>query len=446
MHKLIPTNNQSASLRNHLIRGAFGSFVLKLTQTAAGFLLSVFLARQLGSEGYGSYSFCISMVTLLSIPAMLGGQNLLVREVAAYCAREEFSFLRGLLIRMRQASLAASFFIAFCAATAAHLMMDTGPLRDILPSAFCLVPLLSAMNLQNAALRGLHHVLLGQISFSLMPLLFIAIMTFLNLSAHFILTPTIAIWIHVSTLLLLVLGVGRLLHLHLPKEITLHIPAYETVRWIKSLLPFLFTGMMQTCNNEASVILLGIMQNTDSVGLFRVAQRGSDLVLFALLSINMVIAPTISELYAKGEKDRLQNIITKSTLLVTAFALLTSLTLVFCGKWLVPLIFGAEYAPAYAPLVVLCFGQLFNACMGSVGLILNMIGMENLVTVGITIAAISNLLLNAILIPIWGPTGAALANSAALLVWNTLLATWLYKKSGIVSFVVLPRFKTKVLV
>ena len=128
-------------------------------------------------------------------------------------------------------------------------------------------------------------------------------------------------------------------------------------------------------------------------------------------------------------------------MLITAFALLTSLALVFGGRWLVPFIFGVEYAQAYAPLVVLCFGQLFNACMGSVGLILNMIGMENLVTRGITIAAISNLLLNAILIPLWGPTGAALSNSVALLVWNTLLATWLYKKSGIVSFVVLPRFK-----
>jgi len=444
MRNLIPTNYQGASLRGHLIRSTFGSFVLKLTQTAAGFLLSVFLARGLGTEGYGTYSFCISMVTLLSIPAMLGGQNLLVREVASYCARGEFSFLRGLLIRIRQASLVSSFLIAFCAALAAYLILDAGPLRAILPFAFCLVPLLSAMNLQNAALRGLHHVLLGQISFSLMPLLFIAIITILDLGTNFILTPNNAVWIHAGTLLLLVLWIGRLLHLHLPKEVTHRVPAYETRKWIKSLLPFLFTGMMQTCNNEASVILLGIIQNTDSVGLFRVAQRGSDLVLFALLSINMAIAPTISDLYAKGEKDRLQNIITKSTLLVAVFALLTSLTLVFMGKWLVPFIFGEEYAPAYAPLAVLCLGQLFNACMGSVGLILNMIGMENLVTRGITIAAISNLLLNAILIPQWGPTGAALANSIALLVWNTLLATWLYKKSGIVSFVVLPRFKTKI--
>ena len=441
MRKLIPEKNQSSSLRSYLIRGAFGSFVLKLTQTTAGFLLSVFLARRLGSEGYGTYSFCISIVTLLSIPAMLGCQNLLVKEVASYCAQGKFAFLCGLLIRIRQASLVSSFFISFCATVVAYRLIDSGPFRNVLLSAFCLVPLLSAMNLQNAALRGLRHVFLGQISLSLMPLLLIAIIMFSYLITNFILTPISVIWIHAITLLLLVLGIGRLLHLKLPKEIAHHVPAYETDRWVKSLLPFLFTEMMLTCNNEASVILIGIIQNTDSVGLFRVAQRGSDLVHFGLLSINMAIAPTISELFAKGEINRLQNIITKSTLLVTAFALLTSLTLIFLGKWLIPFIFGEEYIQAYVPLVVLCFGQLFNACMGSVGLILNMIGMENFVTRGITIAAISNLFLNAILIPQWGATGAAIANSIALVVWNTLLATWLFKRSGIVSFVILPRFK-----
>jgi len=149
--------------------------------------------------------------------------------------------------------------------------------------------------------------------------------------------------------------------------------------------------------------------------------------------VNMAIAPTISQMYTKGEKERLQRMISKSILAVMVFALPVALVLILGGKWILPFVFGQEYVPAYLPLVILCMGQLLNACMGSVGLILNMAGLERITAKGVAIAAIINIVLNAVLIPFLGTIGAAIATSITLMIWNFLLFIWLYRETGIVS-------------
>jgi len=432
--------DQSPPLRNFLIRGAFGSLVLKLSQTGFGFLLAVLLARLLGVKGFGTYVFCLSIVNILTILAMLGGQSLLVREVAVYRAKKEFSFLRGLLRQIRQVSIMASIILALSAALIGWIVFQRSPVRNVFLLSIFLVPLLTTMNLQNAALRGMQRILLGQISLTLVPVLFVAMIGILFLFFGITLRPESAIIVHAISIGLMVLLTGFLLRKYLLEEIGKSEPAYETRRWIKSMLPLLFTGIMQVFNNEASVVFLGIMQNTESVGLFRVAQRGADLIPFGLLSVNMAIAPTVAELYSKGEKDRLQNIVSKSVLLITAFALPVALVLILFGNRFIPLVFGQEYSLAYVPLVILCFGQLFNACAGSVGVILNMIGLERYVTRGITIAATMNVFLNFFLIPNWGTTGAATATTLSLICWNIMLAFWLYKQTGLVSIFMPKKF------
>jgi O-antigen/teichoic acid export membrane protein len=59
--------------------------------------------------------------------------------------------------------------------------------------------------------------------------------------------------------------------------------------------------------------------------------------------------------------------------------------------------------------------------MGSVAQLLNMTGHERDMARGVVIAAISNIVLNAVLIPPFGMQGAAIATATTLLIWNYLL-------------------------
>jgi O-antigen/teichoic acid export membrane protein len=58
---------------------------------------SVLLARLLGPEGFGYYSFAMALVPLLAIPVSSGLQQLATRQVVSYRLAEQFSLARGLV-------------------------------------------------------------------------------------------------------------------------------------------------------------------------------------------------------------------------------------------------------------------------------------------------------------------------------------------------------------
>jgi O-antigen/teichoic acid export membrane protein len=423
------------SLRRHLIRGASGSLILKIANTGLALLLAVVLARVLGVEGFGIYAFCMSMVQILTVPAMLGGQQLLVREVAAYQTKGEFHFLRGLLTRFRQASFLASVLLAFAAAGVAYVFYQDSQMLAPFLIALCIVPLLSAVQLHGAALRGLRYILYQPLTQALRPGLVIVIVGSIYWFVWSNPGPEVALSAQLAGTAFLALLTYLLLRWLLPSEAKNAQPGYEISRWVKSALPFVFASGMQILNKETSIVMLGIMQDPQDVGLFRVAQRGALLIPFGLQAVNMAIAPTISQMFTNGEKERLQRMISKSILAVMAFAIPVALILILGGKWILPYVFGPEYALAYLPLVILCLGQLINSGMGSVGVILNMVGLERFTAKGVAIAAVTSITLNAALIPVFGVIGAAIATSASLIIWNILLLIWLYKKTGILSII-----------
>ena len=74
----------------------------------------------------------------------------------------------------------------------------------------------------------------------------------------------------------------------------------------------------------------------------------------------------------------------------------------------------------------LALGQLVNAGMGSVGALLNMTDHERDTLRGVAIAAVANVVLGLVLIPLYGLEGAAIATAVPLIIWNLLLrqAVW----------------------
>jgi O-antigen/teichoic acid export membrane protein len=192
---------------------------------------------------------------------------------------------------------------------------------------------------------------------------------------------------------------------------------------------------MFVINNRTDAIMLGIMQGNESVGLYNVANRGAMLISFILVAVNQSLAPSIAKLYAEGNLSKLQSIITKSSRTIIFGSLPIALILIIFGKWFL-LIFGSEFTAAYLTLVILSFGQLINATMGSVGLLLDMTGHERDTAVGVGTTAILNIILNALFIPIWGVNGAAIATAISTIAWNIILFFYVKKRLGITPSIV----------
>jgi O-antigen/teichoic acid export membrane protein len=297
--------------------------------------------------------------------------------------------------------------------------------------ALIMLPLITLISLRQAALRGLKKVVISQLPEMLIqPVLFIGliIVAYLLLAKSF--RPPWAVGMNViATGVTLVIGAG-LLYKSLPQPVKKASPEYKTGTWVHSALPLLFAAGMQVINAKTDTIMLGAMKGAKTVGIYSVAIRGAELITFILFSVNTVLAPTIASLYAAKDIKQLQQLITKSTRLILLFSLPIGLGLIlFSHRFL--LLFGHEFTQGRTALTILSAGQLVNATLGSVNLLLVMTGYERDAALGIGISALLNIILNATLIPLWGIEGAATATASSMTLWNILLAIWVYKRLGI---------------
>jgi O-antigen/teichoic acid export membrane protein len=86
-------------------------------------------------------------------------------------------------------------------------------------------------------------------------------------------------------------------------------------------------------------------------------------------------------------------------------------------------------------LVLLMFGFLARAATGPTEYLLNMTGNQNVVALIYGIAAIGNIGLNLMMIPVWGAIGAAAATAIAVLVSTMCLALAVRRRLGITAFI-----------
>jgi len=146
-----------------------------------------------------------------------------------------------------------------------------------------------------------------------------------------------------------------------------------------------------------------------------------------------VVAPRFADLWARGEKDRLQRLVTRSAQVVLAFNILVTVAFVLAGRPFFRLVFGLEFDDSYIPLLILLGGQVVSSAAGSVALLLNMTGYERDAATRMAVAATLNIPLNLVLVPTWGIEGAAAATAVSMGAWNVMLWWRVRQRLGINS-------------
>jgi O-antigen/teichoic acid export membrane protein len=417
-----------------LVKGTAGSLAVKVSSIAIGVITSMTLARMLGAGGFGVYAYALAMVSLLGVPALLGLPQLLVRNIAAYQTQSAWGLTRGLLRRANQAVLLASIGLLFLTAVigrslARHFEPET---EVTLYLSLVILPLAALTATRQAALWGFRHVVAGQVpDLLLRPLFFLALVAAANLFVDKGFSPAWAMSMQVIASATALFVAGGLLTRKLPQVVCEARATYKTRSWAYSALPLLVISGLHVVNSHADILILGALKGPEAAGVYRVAARGAELVVLVLAAVNVTLQPTIAGLYASRDMARLQRVITASARGVLLFSLPVGLVLILFGERLLPIFFGQEFTRGATALSILSAGQLVNAAMGSVGVLLNMTGHERDTAMGVGIAAVANIALNALLIPPLGIAGAAAATTASLIIWNILLAVRAYQRTGI---------------
>ena len=425
------------SLKKQLLRVGLASIIIRVIGTALSFFLAVILARTLGADGFGIYSFVLSLLIILAIPIQSGFPNLAVRETSKASINGNWLLIKGIwLWTVKIISIYTLLLLLLFLPYFFNIHWLSNDRQQVLIVGFFLIPFIAILNTQGAIIRGLGKVIIGIIPDTIIrPGLALIFMVFvISFSSKCILTPHTAMLLYTTSVFSALCISFILMWRLIPKNHrNLALFNIEKVKWKKAVYPLTIVGGLQIMYVYIDIIILGFFHSDQEVGIYRVVGQLGTLVVFGLTAINQMLHPYFSKLYATKDMHNLQKIVSYSSLAIFAFATIPALIFLVGGEFILKFIFGDLYVMGFVPLIILTIGQLANATFGSVGALLNMTGHEKDAMRGMFYSLFINVILAFLLIPQYGMVGAAISTAISLVVWNMILHYYVKKRLDIES-------------
>ena len=126
--------------------------------------------------------------------------------------------------------------------------------------------------------------------------------------------------------------------------------------WRRSATHFFIISATTVITAQTGTVLLGALSTSANAGLFAVATRGVGIILLGITAVTTVLAPSAARMWAQGDIDRLQRIVTMSSRATGAFAIPVAIALMVFGGYFLSL-FGSDFRGATLALQILCVGR-----------------------------------------------------------------------------------------
>jgi O-antigen/teichoic acid export membrane protein len=173
----------------------------------------------------------------------------------------------------------------------------------------------------------------------------------------------------------------------------------------------------------------------EEVAVYGVASRLIQ-VMAALPGLASFLIPQeLALLYADGRRADMERLARQAATAMAMVSAVAFVGLLVLARPLLGLAFGDVYARGAGVVLLLAVGSFWDTASGSAGYALQMTGHHVrllLLTAG---AAVLNVVLSVLLVPVWGGLGIALATSTTLVVLNIAMVRAARQLVGIRTFV-----------
>ncbi|MDN5848701.1 MAG: oligosaccharide flippase family protein [Nitrococcus sp.] len=416
-----------------LRKGATGAFGVQAGAAGLGMIAHMVLARLLGAEQYGSYVLTLTWIGLLLIPALLGQDKSVVRFLSGYVYRGEWSLARGSLRGIRAMVLVSSGAVALLGATLTYLLRSSlgAILEQSLLIGFVLLPILAQLQLSGALHRALKRpISSGLFNEILRPVALLVVVLGLWFMLHLQITAALAIGASaLAALIALILSSWLLAHVWPPEAKAVR-PAYEFRAWSKVGMNMFLGGALDLTVARLDVLVIGALAGSAAVGPYYAAVQLARLAGYAGDAVRTNLGPMIAERYGAGEHEVVKELAHRAAWLTFTVVVPIVTLLAASGYWLLSL-FGPAFTVAYVPLLILLAGRCLAATGGQPGTLMTMTRFEREVVFIRGGAAVLNLLLCLLLIPLLGTIGVAIGTAAHFIAVRFCSAIFVRRRTNI---------------
>lgn len=401
------------------------------------FMINVIIIRSITQAEYGLYSLGLVFVNILAVASLLGLQVGTPRYIALFRSRDESERVKEAITTLLTASITFSILSAILLYISSDFLSSKffDPALSKPLKIFSLtIPFLVSINALSALYRGFGRVELKVVFQDFLKngffILLLIIISLIGGSLERIII-TFVFSLFVTSLLFFFYFWKNLPSPLAPLKIS-RMPLSKELIFFS--IPLMATSILAMVITWTDTLMLGYFKGPEVVGLYNGALPLATLIPIALSSMGFIYVPIASSLYGKGqicEMGRVYQVLTKWVFSIS-FPIFFILFL-FPGTVLIVL-FGPNYIDASLALRILAIGFIFHTFLGLNGLSLVVLGKSRTAMVATIIGAVSNVILNAILVPIYGIVGAAIASMTAYASLNTYASIKLYQYSKIHPF------------
>ena len=432
-------NSESRAFDNDIIaiaKGAGIAFVCIIIGSGLRYLFQVIVARNMGPELFGLFFLGFAIFKVSSMITELGLPTGILRFIAIFDGEQDKSRVKGTIYLSIFAVLTAGIVVGVLlfvlAGTLSTRLFHKPELSPILKFFAFVIPFTSVTTILTFSTQGFkiikYKVYIREIFEPVLRILGVVLFFFMGFELMGVMFAYVLVGV------LAVLLAFYYLKKVFPELTDCSIrPIYETKKIFAFSWPLLFTYLLGPLLLWTDTIVLGLLRNTEEVGIYGAAQRTGLLASIVISSFIALFAPTIADLFNREKISDLNSLLKGVSKWVFAINLPLCVWLILFSKFILNL-FGPDFSIGSHALVILVLGWIVHSSMGLLGIVLTMSGRSKLHLINTSSLLLINVLLNFYLIPKWGMAGAALATAASLTLVDLVTLIEVYIILNLVPF------------
>jgi O-antigen/teichoic acid export membrane protein len=412
------------------IRGSSLMLVGRTLSMAVNAVVQIYIVRYLAKPEYGAFALALSIVSMGEVLVSLGMDKAIARFVPIYQEHRDYNKMFGTIILTlgTMLSLGLALVLLVYGFQGFFVQLFTKDQDQQLTTALLLILIvLSPVQALDDLMVGLFAVFVGARSIFfrrhvLAPGLKLAVVAALilgNSNVYFLAVGYLAagvLGVGICTVLLL-----RIMH---QKGIFEHFDLRSIKMPVAELfafsIPLLSTDLLYQAMNSMDAVLLGHFRGAVDIAAFRSVQSAAGLNQLAMMSFQTLFTPLAARMFARKDDAGINDLYWQTAVWMAIISFPIFAMTFSLAQPLTVLLFTKKYADSAPILALLSLGYYFSTALGFNGLTIRVFGKMRYVVVINILAALVNLSINLLLIPMYGAIGAAIGTCGTMIVHNIL--------------------------
>ena len=385
--------------RRKVFKNVYWAVLGKIVNIISGLLVGVLVARYLGPDKFGLMNYVISYVTLFSVFAAFGLNNIEIRELAKHNAIKETLLGTAFVIRLFFAAMAILLILVTL------VLFESDAFTFTMVMVYSLSLVLSSFTVIRNYFTSIilnEYVVKTEI---------VRTVIGAGIKIGLLLTHCSLAWFIVASTFDFVLVGGGYLYSYRRKAGSVRAWTFDfTVArlLIRESFPLLLSGTAVIIYQKIDAVMIRNMMDNASVGQFSVAAKITELAIF----IPMVIAQTVTPLLVRAHQEDPARYHAKRQQFMDVMvwsSIAMALAMSVLAAPAIRILYGEKYLGAIPVLQIMAWKAVFMALFSASGQMILIENIQRFVAARNVIGCVVSVALNYLLIPVWGIVGSAVA-------------------------------------